>query len=312
MKFINCNSCILLCILAISVHAFPPSSLKLLVSKRNSFQFLKKRQRQFVRFLSDHEKSPALFSRRNLWNYVGAALLGIPAIVEVYSRVSSLTIGPDDDGVFIMDAPSQGWDGIKTSTVVFHGAGGQDENTDALRKALQKTDNKYSFSTIIDWSNYSTNLFQASFNGQTIGRFIADQLVSKAPLIERVHVIGISVGAFGCTTCVERIKLLCPKIYVQQTLLDPFCQRGIFDVGYGERSFGASADYAQQYVNTDDPVPSTNSPLTKCVVYDVTSLRPREVFGHDWPLIYYTRQAKVGFVAIKDKGQRGSVKRIDQ
>ena len=79
------------------------------------------------------------------------------------------------------------------------------------------------------------------------------------------------------------------EYYVQETLLDPLCARGIWDLTYGVRQFGRAADYAQQFYNTDDPVPFTNTPLTGAAVVDVTPVRPPAVFGHDWPLVYYTQ-----------------------
>ena len=304
---------ILIC-LATSVQAFCLSSAKAKLLQISSnrhyiYQLPNKQQRQAQlgvrRFLSERHDT-LLASRRNLLN-LGTALVTLPIIGEDLSRVASFSIRPNGDEAFMMNAPSQGWDCVKEVTLVFHGAGGKDKNTDALLKELQQLDCETSYSTVLDWNEYSKNILQASFNGQVIGRLVADQLLSKAPLLQKVHLIGISVGAFGCTTCAETIKSSRPRIYVQQTLLDPFCQRGVFDIWYGSRRFGASADYAQQFINTDDPVFSTNSPLKKCAIYDVTSLRPREVFGHDWPLIYYTQQGKVGFVDANDKGERGSV-----
>jgi len=71
------------------------------------------------------------------------------------------------------------------------------------------------------------------------------------------------------------------------------------------------ADYAEQYLNTDDPVLSTNKPLQKCATVDVTSLRPPEIFGHDWPLVYYTQTLKGnGIVAHEERRTIGSVEML--
>ena len=43
-----------------------------------------------------------------------------------------------------------------------------------------------------------------------------------------------------------------------------------------------------QLSNLSDPVPSTNDPLPSCAVTDVTKVRPSNIFGHDWPLVYYS------------------------
>jgi len=84
--------------------------------------------------------------------------------------------------------------------------------------------------------------------------------------------------------------------YLRLTLLDPFCSRGILGIGYGARSFGVSADYAEHYMNTDDPVPTTNEALPNCYCVDVTSAPERESFVlpqggsmHCWPVAYSAR-----------------------
>ena len=61
-------------------------------------------------------------------------------------------------------------------------------------------------------------------------------------------------------------------------------------------------------MNTDDPVPSTNSPLKNAACYDVTgsSRRDQDVDGHSWPLVWFARHApNVGFVP---EGERGEIK----
>ncbi|GMH64111.1 hypothetical protein TrRE_jg13028 [Triparma retinervis] len=158
------------------------------------------------------------------------------------------------------------------ATVVFHGAGGPDQYTDSL-----------------------------------MGR--------------NIHIIGISVGAFAADATISRLRKYidqhpnAPKINLQLTLLDPFTQRGIFGVNWGIKNFGRNADYAQQYLNTDDPVPSTNEPCDNCAVFDVTNTSKRkkvdgEIFGHDWPLVHYTKYAKhVAMVDDSDKIARGTVKK---
>jgi hypothetical protein len=92
-------------------------------------------------------------------------------------------------------------------------------------------------------------------------------LIKQASNLKTIHLIGISVGSFAANAAAVECKAS-PKDkrpFIQLTLLDPFTQRGIFDFGYGNRVFGKSADYAQQYLNTDDPVPSTNAPLDNTV-----------------------------------------------
>ena len=155
--------------------------------------------------------------------------------------------------------------------------------------------------------------------------------------LESVHCIGISVGGFAANACIaelnrRRLQLRSksksntnvvssssssssspslssssPSPFLKLTLLDPFTSRGAIPIPsaykYGANNFGKTADCAIQYLNTDDPVPTTNEPLPLCACVDVTALRPRgdnsvgsgsvgdesEIFGHDWPLVYYSR-----------------------
>ena len=137
--------------------------------------------------------------------------------------------------------------------------------------------------------------------------------------LKAVHLIGISVGAFAADEACAAIKSsrLGNSITCQLTLLDPFQQRGVIGTGYGNANFGKTADYAIHYLNTDDPVPSTNEPLTKhCSVVDITNLRPEKLFGHDWPVVYYGGIEKrrngagggiLGIVPEKDRLAPGTV-----
>lgn len=49
-------------------------------------------------------------------------------------------------------------------------------------------------------------------------------------------------------------------------------------IGYGAKNFGLGVDFAEQFMNTDDPVPTTNDPLPNCAVIDVTNCKERENF----------------------------------
>ena len=138
-----------------------------------------------------------------------------------------------------------------------------------------------------------------------------------------------SVGAFAADAACSEYKTLwsssssasstSPRPTLQLTLLDPFTQLGVLGPGYGARNFGASADYAQQFMNTDDPVPSTNEPCEGCRVWDVTEARERgdgsnrDIFGHDWPLVYFSRYWKggVGMVQEGERGGKGKVTKVD-
>ena len=272
-----------------------------------------------------------LFTRKRF--ILASIFLLVPSIlVEAYSRFGALSIPEkksDATGEKISDQKYSSfvpppkhteWENIETVTIVFHGAGGEDAYTDELMKNLEDgtastSSPQRSYNHIVNWSEYSTNLFQASFNGQKVGRLTARELleqITNKPTA--IHFIGISVGAFAADAAVNEVRKIFDASggkwqntktgsppFVQLTLLDPFQQRGIFGVGYGNNEFGKSADYAQQYLNTDDPVPSTNKPLKNTICYDVTNLRPESIFGHDWPLVYYARSDRCGKIEIANR-----------
>jgi len=196
--------------------------------------------------------------RRDLLKLVGGIVVVTPLALEGYA-ISSPKPQTNIDAIPLPQITNGG----DVYTIVFHGANGPDANTDALIDALALAD------------------------GNNNGRDRVKMVASK------IHVIGISVGAFAADSFAQSLKRkevgTDVENYVQLTLLDPFSLKGALGIGYGDREFGKAVDYAQQYLNTDDPVPSTNRPLQKCATIDVTSLRPPEIFGHDWPLVYYTQ-----------------------
>ena len=291
-------------------------------------------------------------SRRNLlWKWIGGATVGVTIAGETYARLgasSEQILSNIDDhnskgrGSIFINAPLN-WNEIEDVTLVFHGAGGQDMYTDELMKNLKDLSSSITYEAIMDWSDISSNLLQASFNGQRYGRIVASQLVDEAKLfnvkngrgkqkLKTLHIIGISVGAFAADAAVNQFKYLIgddSDTHVQLTLLDPFSQRGVIGLNYGSKEFGKSADYAQQFLNTvranliliptrftplltfliekDDPVPSTSEPLSNCACFDVTSQRPDEIFGHDWPLVYYSRSTRLGIVPLSQQKPRNSL-----
>ena len=258
--------------------------------------------------LFSSSKNPSrLLSRNKILLGLGGAVVTLVPAVELYSRSGSRDY-PED---FLSRPKNGGWENIEYATIVFHGSGGQDQYTDALMKKLEDSaTSKSTHSSMVEWSRFSTNIFQASFNAQRIGKLVASQLVEKAPKLKTIHFIGISVGSFAADAATTEMRAKTGSIsapYIQLTLLDPFTQRGIFDFGYGNRSFGKSADYTEQYLNTDDPVPSTNSPLQYCGCYDITKLRPEEIFGHDWPVAYYAKYGNPSIRNPEKRLERGSV-----
>lgn len=282
-----------------------------IINDTSQCNWIKSRFHRLTRHLAseDIHGASGIF-RRNILKVIGGTIVAAPAALEVFSR-----IGSREDGLpeIIVPEPLVGTlADLENLTLIFHGAGGEDKFTDKLMENLKIYDSKTSFSTMITWEKYSSNILQASFNGQRIGRYVAQQLLNRASNLKSLHVIGISVGAFAADSVGYQVKTsLEHAIDVQLTLLDPFTQRGIFDVGYGARKFGEKCDYFQQYLNTDDPVPSTNAPLETSVCYDVTAIRPQEVsFGHDWPVAYYGQQKQIGIVPKSQRLPRGTLIKV--
>lgn len=210
----------------------------------------------------------------------------ITAAIEIYSRIPpqllyrrTLPAFPDFNESFAL--------------VVFPGAGGPDANTDAILKNVREGDRRRRlrrFSFVFDWSSWRGNLLRAAFDSQAVGRLMAEHFLSTKPRLTHVHVIGVSVGAFAADALVKALKSKNSKLKVQLTLLDPFCSRGVFHQNYGIVKFGREADFCEQYLNTDDPVPFTNDPLKHAFVYDVTHSAARATFTplpndnmHSWP-----------------------------
>jgi len=286
-----------------------------------------------------------ILNRRNILKALSGAVISIPILLEAYARIGSIQTDIDidvfqssDEGVLASPSPpprgsnnsateSSGslMKDVREVTIIFHGAGGQDVNTDELLKALSNTNtrNRGGIVKMVDWSADSADILQASVKGSTIGTRMANALLrnhlndDSKQHIQTIHVIGISVGAFPANSFLQTLNEGLQnrnKAYLQLTLLDPFQQKAVLGVGYGNQNFGKGADYAQQFLNTDDPVPSTNEPLQYCSTVDVTSLRPGDVFGHDWPLVYYAKMLKEGssnrsngIVPLEERREIGSL-----
>jgi len=208
-------------------------------------------------------------------------------------------------------------------TIIFPGAGGRDmlsdELEDALRRGCHSAGIENAAVATFDWKEHRGTVLTAAYDSETVGETVAKELWdkqsnSKGVAIRSVHCVGISVGAFAANGMATEICRLRGSTgggggtssdgnaypYVRLTLLDPFTSRGLTGLSYGSDNFGKCADYAVQYMNTDDPVPTTNEPLRHCVCYDVTSSSTRDEFVlpdgeslHCWPVAYYARHGIV-------------------
>jgi len=283
----------------------------------------------------------ARLSRKKILATIGGVGVSIPLLLETYAR-SGCVQSTKKPGWAFTDSEMEniGKDVVKDITVIFHGAGGEDAYTDDLLKTLCKSIDGSGTGIVkmINWEADSADILQASIKGTKIGKELAKTLCSSmyasdninTSRVANIHAIGISVGAFAADSFLDALSkenkstaknknTAVKKLYCQLTLLDPFQQKAVLGVGYGNKYFGIAdrgVDYAQQYLNTDDPVPSTNAPLQHCATIDVTALRPPEIFGHDWPLVYYTEELKRsinagnGFVPTDKQSSRGSLKML--
>lgn len=231
---------------------------------------------------------------------------------------------------------------------IFPGAGGPDQFTSELENNLisclgsvPKSPLFFSnpFSSVagtkdtrpnvktLDWQEFRGSILTAAYDGEAFGEAIASILWDDGKNdLSSVHCIGVSVGAFAANACLTELNRLrneqrvTSSPYLKLTLLDPFTSRGIIGSEYGDINFGSDVDYAEQYLNTDDPVPTTNDPLPLCACFDVTAARERNDFVlpenetmHCWPLVYYARYSlrdsagKIMFHGKAGTPVRGSV-----
>ena len=204
--------------------------------------------------------------------------------------------------------------------LIFPGAGGPDQFTDELETTLTNYLNKKtsdsaplmnlfsrpSKGTVVktlDWQEFRGSLLTAAYDGEAFGEEVGEIIWNDSMECKSIHCIGISVGAFAANACMSTLnkkrtenESTSQNTYLRLTLLDPFTSRGVGGSSYGDKHFGLEADYAEQYLNTDDPVPSTNEALSLCTTYDVTGAQERNDFElpenesmHCWPLVYFAR-----------------------
>jgi hypothetical protein len=142
-----------------------------------------------------------------------------------------------------------------------------------------------------DWSTYAEDKATASKSGLEIGRYIGSTLASGDYHYERIQFVGHSVGAFVVqAACDAYRENATGSTRIHLTFLDPFTGNGLIDWTYGKRRFGEGADFAEAYINTDDPVPSSNDPLNKSHNFDVTAQAPESLSDRDrhwWPVSFY-------------------------
>ena len=141
-----------------------------------------------------------------------------------------------------------------------------------------------------NWSKGSDERRRAGANAGVYAQALGQELAGLEQL-SHVRLVAHSAGAYIlddlCRTYREAAGL---EAHLEMTFLDPFGNYDVVDVNRGSRNYGACADFASAYINTDDPVPSTNTPLQNAYNFDVTNSPDRGDFsakGHYWPLSYF-------------------------
>lgn len=182
--------------------------------------------------------------------------------------------------------------GAKDVFVIFHGAGGPDRETDDLLERVRTQDAAAGLERVafvFDWRPWFSTSGRRnlnSYHGQAVGRRLGQLLASDAPDLRSLHIVGTSAGAWPanelCTSYVEESTAARKqRAEVLLSFTDPFTARSDrpFADPWGMRNFGRDADFAEQYLNTDDIAPSTNEPLPLCYCYDVTKAAERASFS---------------------------------
>jgi hypothetical protein len=196
--------------------------------------------------------------------------------------------------------------------VVIHGSGGRSDPTVlALHQRLLELTAGVAGVSVLRyvWSPESDNRLRAGAHGERMGMLLGQQLAA-VPTLESLHLVGHSAGSYLLDPLCEAFKAAraARSARVVTTFLDPITTRGLLEPGWGRAHFGRCGDYADAYINTDDPVPGTNAPLEQAWNVDVTAAgvaRDPARNGHRWPVRYYTEKLRAGqLLACRDTQAR--------
>lgn len=223
--------------------------------------------------------------------------------------------------------------GQRDVVLIFHGRGGEDRETDALRAAVLASDAAAGLARAVLCFNWEQWIDQdptrLSRVAQDVGARLGRALAAEAPQLRSLHVVGTSAGGFVANQCVSdyveaskglqraRVRLSLTDSFTAGPPdsdgplrgLDGFASIDASTIAAARRAelFGRDADFAEHFVNTDDPVPYTSTPLPLCYCYDVTAAAERASFPlpgggrtgsipkdlllralgyHNWPMAY--------------------------
>lgn len=221
--------------------------------------------------------------------WLAAALFAACVIFDIYTRI------PPRFGVTPL--------GLDPSThaavLLFHGCRSEKNPTLlALEQKLRLLARAQPRAAAVGyvWAPHSRSPFRCQANGEHIGTAIGIELAAL-PELESLHLIGQSAGAYLLDPLCDAYRRAGGRARVAMTYLDPQGFRGGFDPWWGARHYGARADYAEAFVNTDDRALGTNSFLRHAWNVDVTGVTKPPGYkdgGHRWPMHYYLGQVNPG------------------
>jgi len=246
-------------------------------------------------------------TRRNVKLLFVLGLVSFEGATEVYVRLpQQMLYGSSPQALSPGRSAKQ-----KNVVLLFPGAGGPDKNSALLQRRIIEADRRKGVNRLVetyDWIKWRGPFVRASFDGQMVGRAVCTELAKeekiKGPL-DSLHVIGISVGAFAADSCVKAYNKNTKsnpeeRAITRLTFLDPFTSKGIFGYAWGVNNFGKSADVVEDYLNRDDPVPTTSDPIKNAITFDVTDSASKAKWArsandessHAWPVVYLANNWK--------------------
>jgi hypothetical protein len=225
--------------------------------------------------------------------YALAALLAAGLALDLYARApASFAVTP-----LGLDSAT------RSAVLIFHGSDGRDDpDIVALAARFREMANGSPDTSVrlYVWSPWSDAKLRAQVHGERVGEALGKELATLANL-QSVHLVGHSAGAYPLEPLCTALKASATRpVRVDMTYLDPIGIRGAFDFGWGARTFGGCTDYAEAFINTDDPAPGTNTPLAQAWNLDVTAARKAASYargGHRWPVRYYHDQLSAADLA---------------
>jgi len=211
--------------------------------------------------------------------------------MRVFVLILFIIVFCDCGGVLLEELPEP--TGAQNLLVVVHGSGDtSDDWPMELRAAIHEKHGERLEWDIwtYDWDAYAASRMTASADGMVVGQLLGEALLESPYEYHHLHLVAHSAGSYVIHALSQTVSNQNSDITIHATYLDPFTANGFFDWSYGQREFGRHADYAENFFNKDDPVPSTNELLEHAHNFDVTALRPvhyNEDKTHWWPVDFY-------------------------